>query len=346
MNNLSLKLLGTAITFVIAAFQCTLFAQSTWVGSGTDLEDSANWDPAGIPADASTLIWNGTVLGNLNLDFSSTSVFGSNSGYRYNMTEDQIGSLTITNSNSLSGTMRLNPGATILLESGSGAFRIGSVSGSSNPIALLLGSGSAAQIYNFTNNSSNEAVLGSNVSISHGGGYHSATMDFGGTGNWIVSSSIGKIGSTGGGLGAVVKRGTGTLTLAGNNTLEFGQLLVYQGAVEFSSLQNLGTMATTAIRLGQDPLTGTLRYTGSDNVTVGRQIQIGNGPGAGGGRIESSGSGSLSFDAANFNALNTTSANRTLTLAGTNTGANTISGVIANNNGGSVALRRNMDFVR
>jgi fibronectin-binding autotransporter adhesin len=91
------------------------------------------------------------------------------------------------------------------------------------------------------------------------------------------------------------------------------------------------------MRLGQQGTTGTLEYTGTGD-TSDLQINIGNGDGGGGSTILNNGSGALVFDHATFNVSGTAGSAtnaRTLTLGGTNTGSNTISGVIANTGSGS-----------
>ena len=135
------------------------------------------------------------------------------------------------------------------------------------------------------------------------------------------------------------------LTLSNNNTFT-AQMNIQNGIVSVSSIKNfgvasgLGAAASSAIQIGATSTNGTLLYTGAGD-TSNRTIQIGSNTGTplaadtGSATIENNGSGALVFNAAIFNAqTNATTgvgADRTLTLSGSNTGNNTISGVIQNN---------------
>ncbi|MFM8763486.1 MAG: beta strand repeat-containing protein, partial [Spartobacteria bacterium] len=139
---------------------------------------------------------------------------------------------------------------------------------------------------------------------------------------------------------------TSTLTLSGNNTFT-GQMQINGGIVSVSSIKNFGVASGLgngtsgiAITIGTGSTNGTLLYTGAGD-TSNRTIQIGTNSATpastdtGSATIQNNGSGALVFNAANFNtATNATSgagANRTLTLSGSNTDSNTISGVIRDN---------------
>jgi autotransporter-associated beta strand protein len=145
-----------------------------------------------------------------------------------------------------------------------------------------------------------------------------------------------------------------TVIISGNNTYTGGTSIVGTGPVVASSLNkvvggsltsNFGAPVTEAngmIIIGTTTVAGTLRYIGSGETTD-RTVQIGANnattPAAadtGGATIENNGTtGALSFSAPTFNtptnAATGTSPTRTLTLGGTNTAANTVSGVIQNN---------------
>lgn len=142
----------------------------------------------------------------------------------------------------------------------------------------------------------------------------------------------------------VAKAGAGTLHLSSANTFD-GQPQINAGRVRVDSLANqgvasgLGTGSLAAlIRIGNQAQAGVLEYTG-DGDTTNRPIQIGAGTATGhtgGATLLNNGTGPLLFTAANFNtAVNTgtgpAEAGRVLTLGGSNTDWNTISGVIRNN---------------
>jgi fibronectin-binding autotransporter adhesin len=140
-----------------------------------------------------------------------------------------------------------------------------------------------------------------------------------------------------GGAHQLLKTGAGTLVLSNTTNTFTGQMIINQGTVRVTKLDNVGQSSsigagTAAVRVGQVNTTSTLEYVGTGDTTD-RQINIGNGDGTGGATILNNGSGALVFNNAAFNVSgatgNATHA-RNLTLGGTNTGANTISGVISN----------------
>ena len=147
-----------------------------------------------------------------------------------------------------------------------------------------------------------------------------------------------------GSSGALFKSGTGTLVMANTANTFSGGFGINSGTVQVTKLADAGENSSvgtrnsnSVMRLGQTVTTGTLEYTGTGD-TSDLQINIGNGDGGGGSTILNNGSGALVFDNATFNVSGTAGSAtnaRTLTLGGTNTGANTISGVIANTGSGS-----------
>jgi autotransporter-associated beta strand protein len=150
---------------------------------------------------------------------------------------------------------------------------------------------------------------------------------------------------------SIQKGGAGTLRLTNANTYS-RSTIIDNGAIEVTTLKNKGTASslgtgnfsatTDVIRMGSNTSTGTLSYIGSGDSTD-RRIQIGTGITAastGGAILLNNGSGTLTFTNSTFNSqVNTgtgtdgASTARTLTLGGSNTGANTIQGVIADNTG-------------
>jgi autotransporter-associated beta strand protein len=147
-----------------------------------------------------------------------------------------------------------------------------------------------------------------------------------------------------------VNGGIGLMTLSGNNTYT-GKTSIQGGTLSVASLNklvggtansNLGapiTVANGTINFGSTTLAGTLLYTGSGETTD-RAIQVGSNAATpaptdtGGATLQNDGSGALTFSAATFNSANTgviATTARILTLQGSNTGDNTISGIIQNN---------------
>jgi len=78
------------------------------------------------------------------------------------------------------------------------------------------------------------------------------------------------------------------------------------------------------IALGGTTNAGTLRYIGSTNVSTNRPLQLAGT--TGGGVVENNGAGTVSFTAATMGTPGGGGA-KTLTLSGTNTGANTFASV-------------------
>ncbi len=109
----------------------------------------------------------------------------------------------------------------ISIASGDGALTLGATSGTVNPWTLALGT-TGTVTYNFTNNSSNLATYGTNVTFNTGGSNVLETAVFNGSGNSLVSGKITN-GSTG--SLAVTQSGSGTLTLSGSNTYNGGTLI-------------------------------------------------------------------------------------------------------------------------
>lgn len=163
----------------------------------------------------------------------------------------------------------------------------------------------------------------------------SLTLRGSNTGNNLISGAI--VDNTGAAV-SVVKRDAGTWNLTGENTFTDG-LQIWEGVLEFDGNSSLGAQ-TIQTRIGRTVTSGTLRHTGaSDTIVTGlMQVGFGNG-GTGNGTVESSGAGTLSFNNAAFNiAEGAAAVNRTLTLGGNNTGLNTISGAIVNNNDASAKI--------
>jgi fibronectin-binding autotransporter adhesin len=148
----------------------------------------------------------------------------------------------------------------------------------------------------------------------------------------------GTISNNASGSGAVRKIGSGTLTLGDANT--------YTGATTIGEgVLSVGTVADggTASSIGQSSNAasnlvidgGTLRYIGA-GANTDRLFTVG----ASGATIDASGSGALNFTNPGALALGGSGLARTLTLTGTQTTANTLAAIIADNGSGATALAK------
>ena len=145
--------------------------------------------------------------------------------------------------------------------------------------------------------------------------------------------------------------GAGTLVLTGTNNLT-GNMAITGGTLEVTTIGNggvassLGASNNQAAAIVFGAPTATLRYmggaAGNTSVTTDRSFTLSNGAG-GGATIESSasGTGTLSFNNTVALGYGTANETRTLTLGGTNTGANTFGKAIGNNGTASTTLTKN-----
>lgn len=136
--------------------------------------------------------------------------------------------------------------------------------------------------------------------------------------------------------GSLTKTGNGVLSLGDNNTYR-GKTTIAGGTITANVLagggtpSSIGQSASLAGNLVLDG--GTLRYIGIGALTD-RLFTIG----LNGATIDSSGSGPLSFTGLDALELAGTNSARTLTLAGSNTGTNTLTPIVRDNGSGPTSL--------
>lgn len=180
------------------------------------------------------------------------------------------------------------------------------------------------------------------------GGQGSSTVTYSGkvnlgfhvTGTQTYTGDIADVGDS---LGIVISN-TGTMALTGSNSYT-GRTVVLGGTLEFNSIGNVGagnsalgaptTVADGTIAVGDRNTAGTLRYVGAGH-TSNRVIDMRGS--AAGVTIDASGTGALVLNGNVIGTFPTTGngqANKTLTLSGSSTAANTIAGVINNNDNGT-----------
>jgi fibronectin-binding autotransporter adhesin len=141
---------------------------------------------------------------------------------------------------------------------------------------------------------------------------------------------------------SVVKSGAGTLALTSDASTYTGTTTVTQGTLSVKRLYDGGvacslgmcSAAAANLLLGNGT---TLKYTGTGDSTN-RLFTINATSSGHGATLDASGSGAVAFTNTGSLEYGTTNQTRTLTLAGTNTGANSFSPLIANNGGSATSL--------
>jgi autotransporter-associated beta strand protein len=216
--------------------------------------------------------WDGLVPGDLGLFFNSAA--GGTGGNQILMTGAQTGNLTIINSTGASQKFRLSnagsQGGSLTMQSGAGAFTLG---GTGAAIQLVISTGGEAKNVTLTNNSASLATFGSNVTWV-AGGTAGGVIRVDGTGNFDILGNITGAGAT---AFSITKIGTGTLTLAGNNTGLNGTITVSGGKLLVNNTAGSGT-GTGAVTVGVDATLGG-SGTISRKTTVDGKLMPGNGLG-------------------------------------------------------------------
>jgi len=216
-----------------------------------------------------------------------------------------------------------------------------------NGVTLTLASGYASTLFSTQGNTKNGITLGNNGGTINTNGN---SVSYGGviTGGTVNSTSA----NTAGGF-SFTKAGLGTLTLTSNST--YGGATIITGGV--LSVNNLNATETAnggvTSSIGEGPNTapylvlngGTLQYIGTSAATTDRQFTLG----TSGGAIDSSSptadtltwSGNTGSGGTAVNAVaEPGSGTRTLTLTGSNTGANTFAMILGDSSAGATSLTK------
>ncbi|PTX95524.1 autotransporter-associated beta strand repeat-containing protein [Opitutus sp. ER46] len=194
--------------------------------------------------------------------------------------------------------------------SGSGALY--NAGGTSTVSAALTTSGNATIVAN-----TGSLALSGNANVTT-----NTTLSFDVSSSGAMTAS----GNIGGG-GSIAKTGTGVLTLSGSNTYT-GGTSVTAGTLSVASIGSLGSASNTLTIDG-----GTLQYTGASTGYTNRTFRLG----PAGATLASTGSGALQL-AGTIQVTGT--GDRTLTLTGTSTALNTVSGAIGDPSSGKTSLTK------
>ena len=291
----------------------------------------------------------------------------------------QEGTLRLENTSALgSGTLSMSNGTTLQLRSNSsttfnGGNGLGGLGGATiNFDVNQLTTGNSDQTISFATGGFNTSAT--TINVTGGNGY---SLSLGGINQGFAGSlalnavsanlSIGNIGSASavgtlsvGGAArttitgsvntnsGIVKTGSGTLNLSGTSSYA-GVTTIEGGIVNAASFADNGTESSLGIGTGDtEPNSigllfrgGTLQYSGSTAQSTNRSIRLS--ATGGGGTIDASGSdpsATLSFTASSSSNLFEEPGARTLTLTGTNTGANRF-GMALSDAGGATSLVKN-----
>ena len=216
---------------------------------------------------------------------------------------------------------------------------IGSTNSSTNRQIDLAGTTGGATL----DASGTGTVTFSNTAVTATGlGAKNLTLTGSNTGNNTLSGNI--VNSTGtGNLTNVTKTGAGTWVLSGAASTYTGNTIIQGGTLSVGTLANGGNNssigaasgANATIHIGNTTTGATLQYTGS-GASTNRQIDLAGT--TGGATLDASGTGNIIF--ANTTVTATGVGAKSLTLTGSNTGNNTLSGNIVDSSSGATSLTK------
>jgi autotransporter-associated beta strand protein len=271
------------------------------------------------------------------------TVGGPIGGTGFGLTKAGAGTLSLTGASTYTGPTAVTNGTLVI---GTAADRL--------PVGttLTLGDGTLNTSGVFDLNGQNQTLGGlttagtgtANQVVNSGAGTPTLTVAYaGGT----PQTFAGQLGGGAGGNGlALTKAGTGTFVLTGANTYT-GATAVTGGALGFTTVGNVGagasalgnpaTPAAGTIAVGSGTTGAGLAFVGSAPQSTDRVIDLAGT--TGGATLDASGVAAATIT---FTGGLTASGvgTKTLTLTGTNTGANTVAGVIPDSSGGATSLTK------
>ncbi|PAW68410.1 MAG: hypothetical protein B9S34_02635 [Opitutia bacterium Tous-C1TDCM] len=348
-------------TVALGAGTLTLGGNVTYLATGNPLSAVISGGTLALGAHRTFAVSNSTsTISELNV---SSVIAGSGFG----LTKTGAGRLFLTGANTYNGGTVVNAGELYLgaanaLAAGSNVTINANVAGSAALIVgggfnqnigtlAIGGAGGTASSQNlFQIDTGSTVTLGGNVAYDATGNpltadiFSGGTLALGATRTFDIADSSStatelRVYTTVSGTGfGVTKTGAGRLALYGTNTFT-GPVEIRSGSLEASILAAGGSFSslgagTGAISLGYLIDSGTLAYTGSGHTTDRALVLAGT---TGGGTLSADGTGPVVFSGSISAAGG---GNKLLTLAGTNTGNNTVSGVISDPSGFTTAVAK------
>ena len=317
------------ITFsLLAAAPAAQAASATWSANPTDAlwSNTDNWSASPVPGVGDIATFGASTVttidtGDISLAQIATT---TTTGYTFG-TSVGTGSITFADGPTTALNIVVTPGPNITAN----------ITINAN---IILGTAVASNT-SFQSGVNKTTTLAGSITGGTGGTAAAKVLTLAPTSNASSVVTVSGAISDGGATSlAISKGGIGTVNLTNASNSFTGGLTVGQGQVNVSSVGALGSATTGLILLGTGNLSATLNFTGSPG-NVSRQVQIGT---AIGNQVmiannAPNGSTPLIFTNPTFNfQANSSATTRTLLLAGTNTDANEVQGVIRNNGNNSL----------